>query len=51
MSYRYVLQSYAPIIAEIPERSAAELSPQVYDYAIWNPKMMYDLIEELNCLF
>jgi len=50
MSYRYVLYSYASVIAEVPECSAGKLSTQVGDYAVRNPEMMYDLIEELYSL-
>jgi len=51
MSYRHVLYRYASVIAEVPECSASELSTQIGDYAIRNPEMMYDLIEEFYSLF
>ena len=50
MGYRHVLYDYASVIAEVLECSAGELSAQVSDYAVGNPKSMYDLIEKLHSL-
>jgi len=50
MGYRHVFYDYASVITEVLECSAGELSAQVGDYTIGNPKSMYDLIEEFYSL-
>jgi len=45
MSYRHVLYSYVFVIVEVPEYSTGKLSTQISNYAVRNPKMIYDLIE------
>jgi len=46
MSYRHVLYGYASVITEVPKYSAGELGTEVGDFAVRNPKSVYDLIEE-----
>jgi hypothetical protein len=50
MRHRHVFHHYAPFIAEVLKCTASELSPQVYNYAIGEAKMVYSLIKELNHL-
>ena len=50
MSNWHVFYDYASVIAEVPERSASELSAQVGDYTVGDPESVYDLIKELHGL-
>jgi len=46
---RYILNGYAPILAEILEVTAGKCRTKVGDDTVRQPKPMDDVVEELRC--